>query len=196
MDHNRSEAPAKKNSFWLDFGPLLIFFASFHYLKREHPDDAMIYAAGILAVAATLALIYAWVRHRHTSPILIFSTVVIGLFALAAFIFDDPRFIYMKPTVMNIIFGLAVLGGVIFKKNVIKMLMGSAFELPDDKWNVLAIRWGIFFFVLAAINEVIWRNFSEEFWIGFKTFGFLPITLIFTLSQVPFLTKYGKMREG
>ena len=72
MDQNKSEAPAKKNSFWLDFGPLLIFFASFHYLKREHPDDAMIYAAGILAVAATLALIYAWVRHRHTSPILIF----------------------------------------------------------------------------------------------------------------------------
>ena len=97
---------------------------------------------------------------------------------------------------MNIIFGVAVLGGVFFKKNVIKMLMGSAFELPDDKWNVLAIRWGIFFFALAAINEVVWRHFSTEFWIGFKTFGFLPITLIFTLSQVPFLTKYGKMREG
>ena len=196
MDQNKSEAPAKKNSFWLDFGPLLIFFGAFHYLKRDYPDDAMIYAAGILTVAATLALIYAWVRHRHTSPILIFSTVVIGLFALAAFIFDNENIVKIKPTVMNIIFGVAVLGGVFFKKNVIKMLMGSAFELPDDKWNVLAIRWGIFFFALAAINEVVWRHFSTEFWIGFKTFGFLPITLIFTLSQVPFLTKYGTMREG
>lgn len=187
--------PQKKLPFWIDFGPLLIFFAAFHYLKREHPDDALIWAAGVLAVAAVIALIYAWLKYKHTSPILIFSTVVIGGFALAAFVFDDKRFVFMKPTVMNAIFGLAVLGGAFFKKNVIKMFMGSAFELPDPKWNVLAVRWALFFFAMAVLNEVIWRNMSESFWANFKVFGFLPLTILFTATQIPFLTKYGKMRE-
>jgi intracellular septation protein len=190
-----SGTPAKKLPFWIEFGPLLLFFVSFMYLKRDNPEDAMIWAAGILAVAATLALIFAWFKYKHTSPILIFSTVVIGAFALAAFLFDDKRFIYMKPTVMNVLFGLAVIGGVFFKKNVIKMMMGSAFELPDVKWNVFAIRWGLFFFAMAVLNEIIWRTQTETFWISFKTFGFLPITVLFTALQIPFLTKYGKMRE-
>jgi len=160
-----AQVPAKKLPFWIDFGPLLLFFASFMYWKRQ---------------------IYAWFKYKHTSPILIFSTIVIGGFALAAFIFDDKRFIFMKPTVMNSIFGIAVIGGVFFKKNVIQMMMGSAFELPD---------WGVFFFAMAILNEIIWRNFSETFWTSFKVFGFLPLTVVFTAFQIPFLTKYGKMRE-
>lgn len=191
-------APAegtKKLPVWIDFGPLLVFLAAFYYLKRDHPDDALIWAAGVLAVAAVLALAYAWFKYKHTSPVLIFSTVAVGGFALAAFIFDDKRFVFMKPTVMNGLFGAAVIGGVILRKNVIKMFMGSAFELPDPKWNTLAIRWGLFFFAMAILNEVIWRNFSESFWANFKVFGFLPLTLLFTLTQIPFLTKHGKMRE-
>lgn len=189
-----AQTPAKKLPTWIEFGPLLVFFASFMYLKRDNPDDAMIWAAGILAVAATLALIYAWFKYKHTSPLLIFSTLVIAGFALAAFIFDDKRFIFMKPTVMNSLFGLAVIGGVFLKKNVIKMMMGSAFELPDDKWNIFAIRWGVFFFAMAILNELIWRTQTETFWIGFKTFGFLPLTILFTAIQIPFLTKHGKMK--
>ena len=198
-DNNSPSAKApgdtKKLPFWIDFGPLLIFFASFMYLKRDYPDDAMIWAAGILAAAAALALIYAWFKYKHTSPVLIFSTVVIGGFALAAFLFDDKRFIYMKPTVMNAIFGIAVIGGVFFKKNVIKMMMGSAFELPDAKWNIFAVRWGVFFFAMAILNEMIWRNFSETFWISFKTFGFLPLTILFTAGQIPFLTRHGTLKD-
>ena len=186
---------ARKLPAWIDFGPLLLFFAAFMYWKRDNPDDAMIWAAGVLAVAAAVALIYAWFKYKHTSPILIFSTIVIGAFALAAFLFDVKRFIYMKPTVMNVIFGLAVMGGVFFKKNVIKMMMGSAFELPDAKWNTFAIRWGLFFFAMAILNEIIWRNFSETFWASFKVFGFLPLTFLFTATQIPFLTKHGTMKE-
>jgi intracellular septation protein len=195
---NSSEAdapPQKKLPFWIDFGPLLVFFAAFHYLKRGNPDEALIWAAGVLAVAAVIALMYAWLKYKHTSPILIFSTVVIGGFALAAFIFDDKRFVFMKPTVMNAIFGLAVFGGVIFKKNVIKMFMESAVELPDAKWTVLAIRWALFFFAMAVLNELIWRNMSENFWANFKVFGFFPLTILFTATQIPLLMKYGEMRE-
>jgi len=194
MSEETTSTPAKKPSFWLDFGPLLVFFAAFHYLKRDYPDDALIWAAGILAVAATLALAWAWLRHKHTSPLLIFSTVVIGLFALAAFLFDDKRFVFMKPTVMNTVFGVAILGGILFKKNVLKLLIGAAFELPNDKWNILAIRWAIFFFAMAILNEIIWRSFSEEFWANFKVFGFFPLTILFTLTQIPFLTKFGEMK--
>jgi len=156
------------------------FFAAFHYLKRDYPDDALIWAAGVLAVAAVLALAYAWLKHKHTSPILVF---------------DDKRFVFMKPTIMNSLFGMVILGGVFLKKNVIKMFIGSTFELPDDKWNVMAIRWASFFFAMAILNEVIWRNFSESFWANFKVFGFLPLTILFTATQIPFLTKYGKLRE-
>ena len=194
MTEDTAKPPAKKLPVWIDFGPLLIFFLSYQYFKRSNPDDATIWAAGVLAVAAALALLYAWFKYKHTSPILIFSTFVIGGFALAAFIFDDKRFVFMKPTIMNAIFGLAVIGGVVFKKNVIKMMMGSAFELPDDKWNIFAIRWGFFFFAMAILNEFIWRTQSEDFWIGFKAFGFLPLTILFTASQLPFLTKHGKMK--
>jgi len=102
----------KKLPFWIDFGPLLIFFAAFHYLKRDYPDDALIWAAGVLAVAAVLALIYARLKYKHISGILIFSTLAIGGFALAAFVFDDKRFVFMKPTIMNSLFGVVILGGV------------------------------------------------------------------------------------
>jgi len=195
MTETPASPAAKKLPFWIDFGPLVLFFLSYQYFKRNNPDDATIWAAGVLAVAAAIALIYAWFKYKHTSPILIFSTVVIGGFALAAFVFDDKRFVFMKPTVMNVIFGAAVIGGVFIKKNVIKMMMGSAFELPEPKWNVLAIRWGLFFFAMAALNEFVWRTQSEDFWIGFKAFGFLPLTILFTVFQIPFMTKYGKMKQ-
>jgi len=96
---------------------------------------------------------------------------------------------------MNTLFGLGVLGGMVFKKNFIQMMMGSAFDMADKYWNVQAIRWAIFFFAMAALNEVIWRNFSEDFWAGFKVFGFFPLTILFTLSQIPFLHKHAKMKE-
>jgi len=110
-------------------------------------------------------------------------------------LFDDKRIIFMKPTFMNTLFGIALLGGIVFKKNFMKILMGSAFEMPDKHWNTQAIRWAIFFFVLAILNEVIWRNFSESFWTGFKVFGFFPLTILFTLSQIPFLHKHATMKQ-
>ena len=138
MTTEKSAATREANSkLWLDFGPLLVFFGAFHYFKRENPDEAIIWAAGVLAIAATIALAWSWFKHKQTSPILIFST----------------------------------------------------------HWNTQAIRWAIFFFVLAILNEVIWRNFSESFWTGFKVFGFFPLTILFTLSQIPFLHKHATMKQ-
>jgi len=189
--------PSKKpQTFWLDFGPLLIFFAAFLYFKRTQPEDAMVYAAGVLGVAAILALLISWIRHRHVSGLLVFTTTIVVFFAGLTFFTGNKIFFYIKPTIVNTMFGVGVIGGVFIKKNVVKILMGSAIELPDEKWNVLAIRWGVFFFAMAILNEVIWRNFSEDFWAGFKVFGFLPLTLLFTLTQIPFIQRYGKMKSG
>lgn len=193
MTDTNTSLGKKPNNFWLDFGPLLIFFGAFQYFKRKSPDDAMLWAAGIFAMAAVIALIISWVKHKSVSGMLIFATVIIVITAGLAIAFDNKAIFFIKPTIINALFGLAVIGGVLIKKNVIKMMMGSAFEMSDIHWNKLAIRWGLFFFAMAALNEFIWRNYSEEFWAGFKVFGFLPITLVFTITQLPFIQKHGKM---
>ena len=153
----------------------------------------MLWAAGIFAIAAVIALAISWIKHKHVSGMLIFATVIIVLTAGLAIAFDNKAIFFVKPTIINMLFGIAVIGGVFIKKNVIKMMMGGAFEMADTHWNSLAIRWGLFFFAMAALNEFIWRNYSEEFWAGFKVFGFLPLTLVFTVTQLPFITKHGKM---
>ncbi len=185
-----------KNNFWLEFGPVLIFFIVYMWLRRTLPDpNSAIYpAAAVLALISAVTLIYSKIRHGHMSGLLIFTTVIVCLSAGLAYVFKDPRFVYMKPTVINALFGVGVIGGVLFKKNVIKLMLGDAFDLPMKAWNTLAIRWGVFFFALAGINEFVWRNFEEPTWVKFKLFGFLPITILFTMSQIPFIMKNGSVK--
>ena len=164
-------------------------------LARRYAAEKRFKFYGIFAIAAVIALAISWIKHKHVSGQLLFVTGVSVVTAGLAIAFDNKAIFFIKPTIINSLFGVAVIGGIFIKKNVIKMMMGSAFELPDAKWNVLAIRWGLFFFAMAILNEIIWRNNTETFWISFKTFGFMPLTLLFTLTQIPFLTKHGTMRE-
>lgn len=188
-------APKKKPSQWLEFGPLLVFFILYQYLKTSQPDMALYIAAGVLAGLSVLVLIYSRIKHGSVPIMLVFTTVLVAGSAALAYFFKDERFIYMKPTVINIIFGIGAIGGVLFKKNVIQMLMGGALDMPVKAWNNLAIRWGVFFFVLAAINEFVWRTYGEDFWVKFKVFGFFPLTILFTLSQLPFIMKNATIKE-
>lgn len=194
MEENTTSETKKPSNFWIDFGPLLVFFVAFQYLRRKSPDEAMLQAAGIFAVVAVIALLLGWLKHRYVSKMLIFSTVIIVVTAGLAIFSGNKTIFYMKPTIINALFGVAVLGGILLKKNVLKMMMGEAIILPDDKWNILALRWGLFFFAMAALNEFIWREMSEEFWVNFKVFGFLPLTFVFTLMQLPFIQKHGTLR--
>lgn len=178
-------------SFWIDFGPLLIFIVSFQWLRRSNPDEAMLWAAGIFAVAAIIALAFSWFRHRHVSALLIFSTIIIVATAALALFSGNKIIFFMKPTVMNALFGLIAIGGVLVNRNAIRLLTGNAFTLPDKVWNVLAIRWGLFFFAMAILNEFIWRTQTENFWAWFKVFGFMPLTILFTLTQIPLINRHG-----
>lgn len=195
MEKDTQTAAKQPNSFWLDFAPLLAFFGAFQYFKRTNPDEAMVWAAGILGVLAALAITYSWFKHKYLSPVLILSTTLVVIFAGLTFFTGDKIFLFMKPTIVNTLFGIGVIGGVFFKKNIIEMIMGGALKMPIAKWNRLAIRWGLFFFAMAILNECIWRNFSEDFWIKFKVFGFLPLTFLFTLTQIPFIQKHAEFKE-
>ena len=183
-----------QSNFMVDFGPVLVFVILYNYLRRSDPDGAIYTAAIVFSVVAVLALAYSRIRLGKFSTMLMVTTGIIVLTVGLSVLFENPIFIYMKPTIVNAIFGVLVLGGVLFKKNVLKLMMGSALEMPLKAWNTLAIRWGFFFFALAILNEFIWRNFDEAFWANFKLFGFFPITLVFTLSQMPFILKHGKLK--
>lgn len=187
-------APAKPSNMLVDFGPIAIFVGTYHYLRRSDPDGAMLTAAGIFMVVAVIALAYSRIKTGKFSGVLLLTTVIICITAGLAIFSGNKTIFYMKPTIVNALFGAAVLGGIILKKNVIKLMMGEAVILPEKAWNNLAVRWGLFFFVCAALNEFIWRTQSEEFWVNFKLFGFLPLTLIFTLTQIPYILKHGKMK--
>jgi len=189
------EAPAKPSNFLVDFGPVAIFVGCYHYLRRSDPDGAMLTAAGIFMVVAIIALIYSRVKTGKFSPILLLTTVIICVTAGLAIFSGNKTVFYMKPTIVNALFGIGVLGGVFLKKNIMKLLMGEAVSLPDKAWNNLAIRWGVFFFFCAVLNEFIWRTQSEEFWVNFKIIGFMPLTLVFTLTQIPYIMKHGKLSK-
>jgi len=187
--------PAKKpNKFWLEFGPLLVFVIAYQYMRRTDVSEPMLKAAGIFMILAVISLIFAKIRYDQVSKVLVFTTLIIVVTAGLAILSGNPVIFYMKPTILNALFGIGVIGGVMMKKNVIQMFLGEAFEMPVKAWNNLAIRWGVFFFAMAALNEFIWRNFDENFWVNFKLFGFVPITLLFSLSQMPFIFKHGKVK--
>ena len=117
--------------------------------------------------------------------------VLITFFGGLTIYFDNPIFIYIKPTIINILFGLALLFGKFFTNEpVLKKIMGKSIALTDVGWELLNRRWMYFFFVLALLNECVWRTQSEEFWVNFKVWGLLPITFVFTGFQISLINKY------
>jgi intracellular septation protein len=117
--------------------------------------------------------------------------ILITFFGGLTIYFNNPVFIYIKPTIINILFGLTLLFGKYFTNEpVLKKILGKSIVLKDEGWNILSRRWIFFFFSIALINEIVWRTQSEEFWVNFKVWGLLPITFIFTAFQVSLITKY------
>ena len=167
----------------LELGPLGCFFiASWRY--------GLHVATGVLmvGVVVTLAASYALTRRLPIMPVV--TAIAVLVFGALTFYFDNPVFIKIKPTVINCIFGAALLGGLAFNKPLLPIVLDSALHLDDAGWRKLTFRWGIFFFVLAALNEIVWRTQSDVFWSGFKVFGTMPLTVVFALSQVPLIMRH------
>jgi intracellular septation protein len=172
--------------FATDFGPLAIFF--YYYYNN---DKNLSVAIPPLIVATLIALFIVWFFERRIPMMPLISGVLITFFGLLTIMTDDMRFIYMKPTIINILFALALFFGKYFTNEpILKKIMGKSIALTDVGWELLNKRWMYFFFGLAILNECIWRTQTEEFWVNFKVWGMLPITLIFTVFQISLINKH------
>ena len=172
--------------FITDFGPLLIFFTV--YYKSENNLSV---AIPPLIIATIIAIAIMYVVERKIPYVPLVGGVVITLFGGLTLYFKNPIFIYMKPTIVNLIFALLlIVGKTFFKKNFLKFFLQAAFQLEEVGWNKLNFRWAYFFIFLAFLNELVWRTQPEAAWVNFKVWGILPITIIFTALQIPLINKY------
>lgn len=169
----------------IELAPLIVFF--FVYARYD-----MRTAAGALAVATVLSVVAAWFLLRKVSTMLWVTTAIAVAAATLTYVFDEPRFIKMKPTIVNLLFA-GVLGvGLATGKPLLKLLLGESLKLRDEGWKRLTMRWVGFFLAMAALNEVVWRTMSEAAWVNFKVFAILPLTIAFTLAQIPLMSRYAE----
>ncbi|MBV1700448.1 MAG: septation protein A [Hyphomicrobiales bacterium] len=167
----------------LEMGPLALFFLA-NYKFGIYVATAVLMASVLAALAAS----YILTKHLPIMPVV--TAVAVVFFGALTLYFKDPTFIKMKPTIVNIIFGSALLGTLAFGKLLLPIVLDSVFHLDDEGWRKLTVRWGLFFFFLAALNEVVWRTQTEAFWVSFKVFGTMPITMIFAAAQVRLIMKH------
>lgn len=176
----------------LEMGPLVLFFLVNAFGERFGlVGDQATYAAIGLFVGATvvsLAIHFALLRRIPIMPLV--SGVVVLVFGGLALALRDKTFFVIKPTIVNGLFGVILLGGLLFRKSLLSVVLDSVFALSEEGWRQLTFRWGVFFLFLAGLNEVIWRTQDYEFWVKFKVFGIMPITILFALAQTPLLMRY------
>jgi len=172
----------------LELGPLAIFFFA-------NSRFGIFTATAVFMVAITIALAASWALTRKLAIMPLITGIVVLVFGGLTIYLHNDLFIKLKPTIVNCLFGSILLGGLYFGKSLLGYVFDSVFKLTDEGWRLLTFRWGVFFFILAVINEIVWRNFSTDFWVSFKLFGFMPITLAFTLFQMPLITKHSIPEE-
>ena len=172
--------------FIADFGPLLIFFTIYY-----KSGNNLSIAIPPLVVATIVAVIAVYFIEKKIPIIPVIGAIIISLFGGMALYFDNPVFLYMKPTIINIIFAIVLIfGKLFFNKNFLKFFFKTAFQLDEIGWDKLNFRWAYFFIFLAFINEIIWRTQPETTWVNFKVWGILPLTFIFTAFQLPMINKH------
>jgi intracellular septation protein len=184
-----AEEPALPLKLAIDLGPLLLFFAA--------NAAAGIYAAtGAFMVATFVALGFAWWRYHKLPVMLLVTAAIVLVFGGLTLYLRDDTFIKLKPTIVYLIFAGLLAGGLLMKKPVLELLFGAAFSLTAEGWRKLTWRWAAFFLVMAIVNEAVRRNFSTDIWVSFKAFGFLPLTFLFAVAQVPLMQRYGLSEPG
>jgi intracellular septation protein len=167
----------------LDIGPLVLFF-----LANSRFGIFAATGAFMAAVVAALLVSYAMTRQLPIMPVV--TAIVVVVFGGLTLALHDETFIKLKPTIIYVLFGGILLGGYILEKPFLAILFDSMFHLTAEGWRKLTLRWALFFFALAVLNEAIWRTQSTDFWVNFKLFGFVPITFVFAALQYPLLMRY------
>jgi intracellular septation protein len=167
----------------LDLGPLLLFFFA-------NARFGIFAATATFMVAVIAALIASYVITRHLPIMPVVTAVIVLVFGGLTLFLHDATFIKVKPTIIYTMFGAILLGGLLFNKPLLGVVFDSLFRLTDEGWRKLTWRWTIFFFALAVLNEIVWRNTSTDVWVDFKVFGVIPLTFLFAALQYPLTQKY------
>jgi intracellular septation protein len=167
----------------LDLGPLVLFFVA-----NARYGIFTATAAFMVAVLAALFVSYVMTRRLPIMPVV--TAIIVVVFGTLTLILHDATFIKVKPTIIYGLFGAVLIGGLLFNKPLLGVVFDSLFHLSDEGWRKLTLRWAIFFFALAVVNEIVWRSVSTDAWVSFKAFGVLPLTLLFGALQVPLLKRY------
>jgi intracellular septation protein len=167
----------------LDLGPLVLFFLA-------NARFGIFAATGVFMVAVVIALAVSYAITRHLPVMPLVSAVIVMVFGGLTLVLHDETFIKVKPTIIYLLFGAVLAGGLMLGKPLLAIVFDQMYHLTDEGWRKLTVRWMFFFFALAALNELVWRTQSTDFWVNFKVFGALPLTFGFALLQYPLLAKY------
>jgi len=173
----------------VEAGPLVAFFIA-------NAKAGIFWGTGIYMVAAAIALAVAWIMTRRIAIVPVVTLVFVLAFGALTLALHDATFIKMKVTIINALFGAILVGGLAFDRSLLKPVFGEAMALDDAGWKKLTLRWGLFFFAVAVINEIVWRSVSTDMWVNFKVFGILPLTFIFALAQVPLMQRHAPPEEA
>lgn len=172
--------------FITDFGPLLIFFTVYY-----KSGNNLSVAIPPLIIATLIAVLISYVVEKKVPYLPLVGGIIISVFGGLTLYFNNPIFLYMKPTIINIIFAIILfVGRAFFNKNLLKYFFQNAFQIDEMGWDKLNNRWMLFFIFLALINELIWRTQTEVVWVNFKVWGILPLTFVFTALQIPVINKH------
>ena len=167
----------------LDIGPLVLFFAA-------NAKFGIFAATGVFMAAVLIALLITYYMTRHIAVMPVVTAIVVLIFGGLTLVLHDELFIKLKPTIIYVLFGSTLMGGLLFGKPLLGIVFDSVFHLRDEGWRKLTWRWALFFFALAILNEIVWRTQTTDFWVSFKLFGVVPLTFVFAALQYPLLTKY------
>ena len=173
----------------LELGPLALFFAAYSRFN-------IYVATGVLmaSVVVTLAVSYAMLRRIPVMPLV--TAVIVLIFGSLTLVFHDETLIKIKPTALYLLFAAALLAGLALKKPILKILFDGALHVTEEGWRLLTWRWAFFFVSLAALNEIVWRTQTTDLWVKFKTFGFMPLTILFALAQAPLIMRHESKAEA
>ena len=189
--------PAGAGNIWTDIGPVLSFVITYNVINRFPPgpellsqDNAIYWATAVFMAGVALAIAWTLLKGRRLPPMLIITGVVVMVFGGLTLYLQDPKFAYYKPTIINSLFAATIFGSLAIGRNIWKTAFEHAFQMPDRPWRIFALRWAVFYVVLAILNEAIWRTQSRDFWVNSKLFLSIPLAIAFMVANLPFLMKH------
>lgn len=169
--------------FALEIGPLVVFFLSNSWF-------GILIATKVFMVATVIALLLSRAVFGKVAVMPIVTAIFVMIFGGLTIWLDNELFIKLKPTIVNLFFASALSLGLFFGHSLLKHVFSDAFHLTDEGWKQLTVRWAIFFVVLAVLNEIVWRNYTTDSWVAFKTFGIMPLTMVFAISQIGLIKRH------